>query len=320
MTEQESLKNIRNRHLADILKELRIKGERSLAELTECTDGGLTTVTKCVTQAMEYGMISEGSIAESTGGRKARRYLINKEYQYFLFIIVDNNYLYCKVCDFGYGLVEEYNVHFKIDEYMEAVYSVIDRAKGKYDVGTVCLSIPCVVKDGVILEWYYNRRMQGFNIKKDIEERYMLNVIVQNDMKLTVTGESAKRHDGIKDIVAVQFVHNGLGVAAMVNGQLLEGSAGFAGEVGFTNDLRKNIKGISYPAKIVRNTVIYINPALIVFYKSDRDVRYEEIFNVAMKGLPSFAIPKFEISGDYLDSIMAGLKLLVDMNGFFKKN
>ena len=43
--------------MADILCALRTKGDCSLAELTECTDGGLTTVKKCVFQAMDFGMI-----------------------------------------------------------------------------------------------------------------------------------------------------------------------------------------------------------------------------------------------------------------------
>jgi len=58
--EQDSLQQIRNNHLADILCALRTKGDCSLAELTECTDGGLTTVKKCVFQAMDFGMIVAG--------------------------------------------------------------------------------------------------------------------------------------------------------------------------------------------------------------------------------------------------------------------
>lgn len=74
MVEQDTLKNIRNKNLSDILQVLRDKGACSLAELTENTDGGLTTVKKCVFQAMDFGMIVEGDIADSTGGRKPKQY------------------------------------------------------------------------------------------------------------------------------------------------------------------------------------------------------------------------------------------------------
>ena len=88
MIEQDTLKNIRNKNLSDILQVLRNKGTCSLSELSQNTDGGLTTVKKCVAQAIDYGMAIEGNIAESTGGRKARQYLINREYQYYFIAIV----------------------------------------------------------------------------------------------------------------------------------------------------------------------------------------------------------------------------------------
>lgn len=92
MLEQDTLKQIRNKNLADILDVLRRKGACNLTQLTENTDGGLTTVTKCVQQAMGYGMIFEGEPADSTGGRKPKQYVLNEAYQYFLFLVVDKTH------------------------------------------------------------------------------------------------------------------------------------------------------------------------------------------------------------------------------------
>ena len=100
---------------------------------------------------------------------------------------------------------------------------------------------------------------------------------------------------------------------------MLEGYAGFAGEVGFINDLRKNIMSISYPAKIVRNAIVFLNPEVIVFYKSDRQNQFKEILDRAVAGLPYYAVPRFEISDNYNDSIVAGLITLINKYGFFKK-
>lgn len=151
-----------------------------------------------------------GDIGASTGGRKAQRYILNKDYQYFLFLIVDNNALLCCVYDFKYNLCEKYSVHFQMENYMNSVCKVIDQTIEKYNLGTICLSVPCIMKDGIILDWYYNRQMEGVNIRKTLEEKYHLNVIVQNDMNLTVVGESAKHRQNVKDIVTVQFGHNGI--------------------------------------------------------------------------------------------------------------
>ena len=90
MFDQNTLTQIRNNNLSDVLETLRQKGNCSLAQLAEHNSGGLTTVKKCVLQAMDYGMICEAGEADSTGGRKAMKYAICPDYQYFLVIVVDN--------------------------------------------------------------------------------------------------------------------------------------------------------------------------------------------------------------------------------------
>lgn len=319
MIEQDTLKNIRNKNLSDILQVLRNKGTCSLSELSQNTDGGLTTVKKCVAQAIDYGMAIEGNIAESTGGRKARQYLINREYQYYFIAIVDNNNLIIKVFDFAINCVEDYQKSFEMNLFFSALNEEIEKQARKYTIGTIGVSLPCVVKNGVVLDWYYNPEMVGFDIKNKLEEKYKANVVVQNDMKLTALGVLNTYEINSKNIVTMQFGHNGVGMAGIVNGHLIEGSTGFAGEVGYINDLRKNIMGVSYPAKIVRNAIVFFNPEIIVFYKSKRQNDFMRIFDIATNGLPVYAIPEFKVSEDYIEDIISGIVLLINKYGYFKK-
>ena len=319
MIEQDTLKNIRNKNLSDILQVLRNKGTCSLSELSQNTDGGLTTVKKCVAQAIDYGMAIEGNIAESTGGRKARQYLINREYQYYFIAIVDNNNLIIKVFDFAINCVEDYQKSFEMNLFFSALNEEIEKQARKYTIGTIGVSLPCIVKNGVVLDWYYNPEMVGFDIKNKLEEKYKANVVVQNDMKLTALGVFNTDEINAKNIVTMQFGHNGVGMAGIVNGHLIEGSTGFAGEVGYINDLRKNIMGVSYPAKIVRNAIVFFNPEIIVFYKSKRQNDFMRIFDIATNGLPVYAIPEFKVSEDYIEDIISGIALLINKYGYFKR-
>lgn len=319
MIEQDTLKNIRNKNLSDILQVLRNKGTCSLSELSQNTDGGLTTVKKCVAQAIDYGMAIEGNIAESTGGRKARQYLINREYQYYFIAIVDNNNLIIKVFDFAINCVEDYQKSFEMNLFFSALNEEIEKQVRKYTIGTIGVSLPCVVKNGVVLDWYYNPEMVGFDIKNKLEEKYKANVVVQNDMKLTALGILNTDEINSKNIVTMQFGHNGVGMAGIVNGHLIEGNTGFAGEVGYINDLRKNIMGVSYPAKIVRNAIVFFNPEIIVAYKSKRQNDFMRIFDIATNGLPVYAIPEFKVSEDYIEDIISGIALLINKYGYFKK-
>ncbi len=319
MIEQDTLKNIRNKNLSDILQVLRNKGTCSLSELSQNTDGGLTTVKKCVAQAIDYGMAIEGNIAESTGGRKARQFLINREYQYYFIAIVDNNNLIIKVFDFAINCVEDYQKSFEMNLFFSALNEEIEKQARKYTIGTIGVSLPCVVKNGVVLDWYYNPEMVGFDIKNKLEEKYKANVVVQNDMKLSALGVLNTDEVNSKNIVTMQFGHNGVGMAGIVNGHLIEGNTGFAGEVGYINDLRKNIMGVSYPAKIVRNAIVFLNPEIIVFYKSKRQNDFMRIFDIATNGLPVYAIPEFKVSEDYIEDIISGIALLINKYGYFKK-
>lgn len=319
MDGQEKLEEIRNRNFSAILKVLREKGACSLNQIAEQTAIGLTTVKKCMEQGLREHMVLAGGAAESTGGRKAQQYLINRAYQYALFLITDDNDLVCSVFDFAFNCVEEKSVPFEMRQYLNCVHRVIAAFQERYEIGTVCLSLPCVVKRGTIIGWYYNPVLCGFDIQADLEEQFHTHVVVQNDMKLTVTGAGAKECFDIPNLVTAQFGHNGIGVGEMVNGHVLEGASGFAGEVGYINDIRRNIMGTSYLAKIVRSVIICVNPQVIVFYESNRQNNFREIFEEAVRGLPHYAIPAYKVSSAYREHIICGFQEHINQKGFFRK-
>lgn len=319
MPNQKALENIRIRNFSEILEVMRRLGPCSLSQITEQMNVGLTTVKKCVEEGIQDGMILPGETADSTGGRKAQQYRINPAYQYYLMIVTDDNDFIIKVYDFSRRCVEEARQIFSMPRYYQSLCEAIDTYMERYEVGVICLSIPCVIKDGRIVGWYYNPAMQGFDIRTQLEKRFQVHVVIQNDMKLTVLGAAAASGDPVRELVTAQFGHNGIGVGEMVNGAILEGCTGFAGEVGYTQDIRKNIMGTSYLAKIVRNVVICINPQKIIFYQSERQNNFPKIFEEAMRGLPDYAVPEYTVSDDYYRDIMTGLFYLADHQGFYKK-
>lgn len=320
MLNQKPLENIRIKNFSEILRVMRELGTCSLAQITERLSIGLTTVKKCVEEGVRCGMILTGDTADSTGGRRAQQFLINPEYQYYLIIITDNNSFLFQLYDFNRKYVKKAQIHFDMTQYYQSLCDEIQNFTDQYAVGTICISLPCVIKDGRIIDWYYNRSMEGFNIQSDLERRFGVHVIVQNDMKLTVLGAAVRlERDSISNLVTAQFGHNGIGVGEMVNGHVLEGASGFAGEVGHTQDVRKNIAGVAYPAKIVRNIIIYLNPERIVFYRSGRQNRFPEIFQQAVRELPATAIPEYAISDEYYADIRAGLFRRVDQYGYFRR-
>lgn len=311
---------IRNRNLAEVLAALRRSAPCSLAQLVEETEIGLTTVKKCIEQCVASGMVLYGEIAASTGGRKAQQYLLNPKYQYYLMLLTDNNTFVCRLYDFNCCCVAQTRRSFSMEHFFEQLCGAIRFFLSEYEVGTLCLSLPCVVKDGKIVDWYYNPALQGFPMQEELERCFGVHVLVQNDMKLTVLGAASNmRETAMQNLVTAQFGHNGIGVGEMVNGQVLEGFSGFAGEVGYTRDIRKDIAGTAYLAKIVRSVIICINPQKIIFYRSDRQNRFDKIFEEAVRGLPSYAIPEYTVSEAYFQDMTDGFFRLIDRKGYYKK-
>lgn len=320
MLNHDALERIRTQNFSDLLEVMREIGTCSLSQITERMDVGLTTVKKCVEDGVKCGMILTGEAADSTGGRKAQQFLINPEYQYYLLIITDNNDLVCRIYDFNKRCVESTKKQFAMPEYYPCLCNVIDSFFFRYKLGTVCLALPCVVKNGCVVDWYYNPKLQGFNIRKALEKRFGIHIIIQNDMKLTALGAAShQKGEPIQNLVTAQFGHNGIGVGEIVNGYVLEGYSGFAGEVGYTQDVRKNIMGTTYLAKIVRSIIICINPQTIIFYHSQRQNHFDKIFQEAVRGLPDYAIPDYIVSDAYQEDILFGFFKLIDKNGFFRK-
>ncbi len=320
MLNQRALESIRTKNFSDLLEVMRKQGMCSLSQITAQMDVGLTTVKKCVEEGVKCGMILPGEAADSTGGRKAQQFIINPKYQYYLIVITDNNDLICKIYDFNKRCVEETQKTFSMPLYYQSLCDEIDAFTGRYEVGTICLSLPCVIKSGRVVDWYYNPELQGFDIQGALEKRFGVHVVVQNDMKLTVLGAEARPEgEPTPNLVTAQFGHNGIGVGELVNGRVLEGHSGFAGEVGYIQDIRKNIMGTAYLAKIVRSVIICINPQKIIFYHSQRQNNFPRIFEEAIRGLPGYAVPEYVISDEYLQDITVGFFKVIDEKGYFKK-
>lgn len=319
MIEINEMESIRIRNMSIIWHSLRHNGEMSISGLADDTEIGLTTVKKYIEQGIKSSMLTVSEKTISTGGRKAKQFGLNSSYQYFLLIAVDNEMLHYKLLDFSLKTVIYKSCVFKTTEYLVCVEDIINSLTTEYpNIGSVCLSIPCVVKDGVITDWYYNSAMNGFNIEKYLTEKYHRHTVIQNSMKLSVLGRLHREKDEKSTIATVQFGHDGIGAALAANGEIVEGKAGFAGEIGFLSHDREDINNYSFLIKIVNSIIIFLNPSKIIFYSSLMRNDFDGIFAAATAGIPQYAVPEYEISGDYIEDIYAGLTECISRNGYFE--
>lgn len=100
-----------------------------------------------------------------------------------------------------------------------------------YGLVGIALGIHGAVKDNVItFAPYYD--IAGMNLVGQLEERFSVPVLLENEANLSVLGEETFIYD--YPILANISVHTGIGLGVVVNHELYTGFDGNAGEIGHT--------------------------------------------------------------------------------------
>ncbi len=310
---------IKNIHFNAILDAMRNHRCTAISEIADATGLSIPTVKKAIDSGMSMGVVIPADIAPSTGGRKAQLYNINAGYCHTLYFVLDDDELHFVLKDFANGVCEKGVKTVSLPGYCGAIEKTFASLLKKNNPITVlCIAVPAITDNGKIIDWFYNPSLNGFDLKGYFENKYKVAVSVENDMNLTALA-AAEYSENNEDttLATLQFGHNGIGLGQIVNGKILRGAKGFAGEISYLRDSPEESVSVTYCAKIVRSAIVFTNPELIVFYTSKKQIQIEDIMREATKALPFYAIPKIIISDDYpgdifkgLDIISAGLRLV----------
>ena len=303
---------IKNIHFNAILEAMRKHRCSAISEIAESTGLSIPTVKKAIDFGVNAEVIVPSEIAPSTGGRKAQLYNINSAFCHTLYFVLYDNELHFMLKDFADEVCEKGEKTILLPEYCEEIEKIYIALIKKYNQITVlCIAVPAISDNGKIIDWYYNPSLNDFDLKGYLENKYEVAVLVENDMNLTALA-AAEYSENKEDttIATLQFGHNGIGLGQIVNGKILRGTNGFAGEISFLRDSPEEPVSVAYCAKIVRSAIVFTNPELIVFYTSKRQNQIEAIMDEAIMGFPAYAIPKVIISDDYLGDIFKGLGIV----------
>jgi N-acetylglucosamine repressor len=229
-----------NRHI--ILDTIRNKGPIARSKIAEMLELSPTTVASAVNELMREGFVSELGEGESSGGRKPILVRFDPDN---LFIIG------VSITHLGVSIAE-LNLDAKISKKRFAAFSSlsgehilshtlmeIESFIKPYKDLTRCLGISIIsagivdANNGVIR---YNSRLglADVPLKKMVEERFGLTAWVDNDINAIVLAE--KYLGGYTDRNHLIYVKasDGIGAGIIVNGGVLRGFNGGAGEFGHT--------------------------------------------------------------------------------------
>ena len=170
-------------------------------------------------------------------------------------------------------------------EFLEKLYSAVDHlisAAGKENI----LGIGCGVggaldiSKGVILSWSNMKFLAGFNIKSWLKKKFHCEVKIDNDARSFTRGEYLfGAGKGYKNIVGLTL-GTGVGGGAVINGRVIYGAHGSAGELGHMIIQIKNQKSKIKNYDLEALTVKYMRnskfPLIAEAYKTAKDKKIKE--------------------------------------------
>jgi predicted NBD/HSP70 family sugar kinase len=223
----------------DIVRYLYYRGPMAINELSKLAGKSLPLITSNVNLLKEQGLIINSQYAQSTGGRRAHEYQLNRDSgKYIIAVSVDQ--LITKIAVF--------NLHNeKIKEPDERVINLENASESLNDlinfikeyIEGLPLSLVDILGIGIAMPGFVNAE-RGINnthfglgdksLADYIARRIGCEVFIDNDSSAIALAElNFGVARGMQDVMVVN-VGWGIGLGMIVNGKLFRGHSGFAGE------------------------------------------------------------------------------------------
>ncbi|MPM00527.1 N-acetyl-D-glucosamine kinase [bioreactor metagenome] len=263
-----------------IINSIKIRENATRGEIANDTGLSHTTVRSILNELMEINEIVSVGFDESSGGRRAERYRINPNKRYLMALSIEEDKLgYIIVNTLG-EILEENSRKIKSLEDIELVGNVVEEAYRNYNnIEGIGISVPGVVTNDGYVSGIKMEDWKEIKIRKYLKERFDVSILLENDINST---SIAFYNDYIEknqyneiSLVYISFTSLGVGAGIVINGNILKGNNGYAGEIGFipVGDTFLNAKMMSdlddeEYIKVIINTIktisAIINPSVVV--------------------------------------------------------
>ncbi len=224
---------------------------------------------------------------------------------------------------------KEENGKFILPDITEAIKNKLDEKNiSKDEVQGVGLGVPGPIGDDGTVFQCVNLGWGIFNVEQTLSELTGFAVKVGNDANVAALGEMWQGGGkGYKSIVMVTL-GTGVGGGIIINGNILSGANGAAGEIGHmcVNDDDDFVCGCgntgcletySSATGIVRMTKKYLeqNPEVTTVLRDIENLQAKDIFDAAKQG-DNVAIQQGEQVGKYLGKALAAISAVVNPEAF----
>ncbi|MFJ9041202.1 ROK family protein [Streptomyces sp. NPDC102406] len=213
-------------------------------ELVATTGLSRKVVTQRVEQALALGLLEDGELAASSGGRQPRTLRFRAEAGHLYSAAIGASEFHAAIMDLSGAILashhEDWGVEAGPEPTMQRVQSAFSALALKTGLGrpwAIGIGVPGPVEfaTGRLVAPPIMPGWDGFGVRSWLREHYDAPVWVDNDVNLMALGEwtYGTPHDG-RDMLFIK-VGTGIGAGLVAGGRLLRGDRGAAGDIGHTH-------------------------------------------------------------------------------------
>lgn len=314
---------VRHDNLAFLRKVIKEEGPLSQREIAEFTGLSVVTINKIIPELLEKDMIQEGAQSVVTGGRRAVAYTYNANHQLLLTIqlIEENQHFFINfyVCDlYGKILSQEKELGSSLSwiGIKEIIRQLIVQQP---KIAAIIMGIPGVEKNGVSSMVDYPPLL-NVNLGAELGSEFGLPVTIENDINAAVFGCATYAGASSETLIGLYYPSEfPPGAGIYLNGQMVKGRNGFAGEVKYlplpayeqwnqvpvkTIDVQSNL------SEVMQSMLCLYDPDEIVIYTNNGTITpavLNEIMARLALSFPQLDLPKYQLSTDFDRDYLRGL-------------
>ncbi|MNI07126.1 Beta-glucoside kinase [compost metagenome] len=332
-TSKDRMKKVILRGIREALLAL---GSATKVELSHKLGISFPTISKFLLQMEKDGEIFLAGLDDSSGGRRAQRYVYNPEYMLGLAIFLEKTETNYTIFNCLGEVKDQGTTSSVLVDDVLSITKLIENMMVKYPkISSMAVGVPGSVNNGRIIYIPSYKHFHNYDLKGYFEERFSIPVVVENDMNAAVLGYNLTRpKKDNRSLIYLYFGQNGPGAGILVNGDLVRGSTFFSGEVSFVPqyDDRNFLQALNHEigpekpnfreqeidaiSRLVASFTAIINPHTIIF--CNNEVNQSVINQIALGSatyIPEEHLPELTTSDwkqDYLYGLQnLGLDLMI---------
>ncbi len=229
-----------------ILEVIRKNGPISRTDISKITELNIVTVSNYVSHYIKSGLVIEGELDESTGGRKPVLVELNPKAGYIVGVGLNMFNMVGVLVDLEINVITEIkrerapeNSEIVVQQMVNLASEMIEQSEvDKTKIVGVGVGIPGIIDErGRTIRWPQSLGEKDLSvclsIKDTFEKRLNVPTFVENDANAAVLGEKWLGLD--RDVKHLVYMFSGVGVGIIINGEIYRGATGAAGELGISS-------------------------------------------------------------------------------------